>query len=100
MQVEAPNDSLNNVRGFINVEGETVPISIDNVLLRGCHLRNCKEAICVAIYVGSDTKVIQNSAKFSAKKSNLMALIDEMVFGIFIGQIILSLVFSLFNILF
>lgn len=88
------------MKGFINIEGETVPISIDNVLLRGCHLRNCKEVICVAIYVGSDTKVILNSAKFSGKKSRLMDLIDEMVFGIFIGQIILSFVFSLFNILF
>lgn len=68
--------------------------------MRGCHLRNCKEVICVAIYVGSDTRVIQNSAKFSAKKSQLMSLIDEMVFGIFIGQIVLSLVFGLFNILF
>jgi phospholipid-transporting ATPase len=56
--------------------------------------------MCVALYVGSDTKVILNSAKFSAKKSRLMSVIDEMVFGIFFGQIILCIVFSLFNILF
>jgi phospholipid-transporting ATPase len=42
IEMEAPNESLNNVKGFINIEGETVSISIDNVLLRGCHLRNCK----------------------------------------------------------
>jgi phospholipid-transporting ATPase len=54
----------------------------------------------VALYVGSNTKVILNSAKFNVKKSRLMGLIDEMVFGIFFGQIILCIIFSLFNILF
>ncbi len=83
----------------MNVEGETVPISADNVLLRGCNLRNCKEAICVALYVGSNTKVILNSAKFSGKKSRLMTEIDKMVLSIFIMQIILSLVFAIFNLL-
>ena len=56
----------------MKLDREEVPISIDNVLLRGCHLRNCKEAICVATYVGSNTKVILNSAKFNAKRSKLM----------------------------
>lgn len=83
----------------MNVEGQVTPITIDNVLLRGCNVRNCKEVICAALYVGSDTKVIKNGAKFSAKKSKLMAEIDKMVLSIFIGQIVLSLVMALFNIL-
>ena len=41
-----------------------------------------------------------NSAKFSAKKSRLMSLIDRMVLAIFVGQIILSFIFSFFNYLF
>jgi hypothetical protein len=40
-----------------------------------------------------------NSAKFSGKKSKLMADIDKMTLSIFIGQIILSLIMALFNIL-
>lgn len=74
-------------------------ISNENALLRGCNLRNCKEVICAALYVGSDTKVMKNGAKFSAKKSKLMAEIDKMVLSIFIAQIILSMVMALFNIL-
>jgi hypothetical protein len=40
-----------------------------------------------------------NSAKFSGKKSKLMVDIDKMTLSIFIGQIILSLIMALFNIL-
>ena len=75
-------------------------ISIDNVMLRGCYLRNCAEAICVALYVGSETKVILNSAKFNAKRSKLMGEIDKMVLGIFIWQLLIALVVSTFNALF
>ena len=75
-------------------------ISNENALLRGCFLRNCAEAICVCLYVGSETKVILNSAKFSAKKSKLMTEIDKMVISIFLWQIVISLVVSLFNTLF
>ncbi len=81
------------------MNGQLVSISNENVLLRGCTLRNCKEVICAALYVGSDTKVMKNGAKFSAKKSKLMAEIDKMTLSIFIGQIILSMVMALFNIL-
>lgn len=90
---------MHNVKGSINVNGQLVSISNENVLLRGCTLRNCKEVICAALYVGSDTKVMKNGAKFSAKKSKLMAEIDKMTLSIFIGQIILSMVMALFNIL-
>ena len=72
VEVEPPHVFLNKINGFMKLDREEVPISIDNVLLRGCHLRNCKEAICVATYVGSNTKVILNSAKFNAKRSKLM----------------------------
>ena len=63
-------------------------------------MRNCAEVICVALYVGSDTKVIINSAKFSAKKSKMMIEIDKMVMSIFIWQIMIALVVSIFNTLF
>jgi hypothetical protein len=67
--------------------------------LRGCNLRNFKEVICAVIYVDSATKLMLNSAKFSGKKSKLMAEIDKMSLSIFIGEIILSLIMTLFNIL-
>jgi hypothetical protein len=47
--------------------------------------------------VGSDTKVILNSAKFKNKKSNLMIKIDEIMVKIFVFQLILSLFLALLN---
>lgn len=63
-------------------------------------MKNCAEAICVAIYVGSDTKVRINSVNFEAKKSKMMIEIDKMVISIFIWQLLISLIVSLFNTLF
>lgn len=42
IECEAPTNSLNVIRGRLSGDNETVSFSIDNTLLRGCHLRNCK----------------------------------------------------------
>ena len=54
----------------------------------------------MALYVGSETKVILNSAQFNAKRSKLMGEIDKMVISIFVWQILIALVVSTFNTLF
>ncbi|CAG8454919.1 14684_t:CDS:2 [Funneliformis caledonium] len=37
------------------------PISINDVMLRGCVLRNTEWAICLVIFTGTDTKIMLNS---------------------------------------
>ncbi|CAI2167189.1 19988_t:CDS:2 [Funneliformis geosporum] len=37
------------------------PISINDVILRGCVLRNTEWAICLVIFTGTDTKIMLNS---------------------------------------
>ena len=42
IEMEPPHEYLNKTNGFFQFEREDVPISTDNILLRGCQLRNCK----------------------------------------------------------
>lgn len=55
------------------------------------------EVIAICCYTGSDTKLVLNSAKFEPKKSKLMSEVDKIVIEVFIWQIIIALVCSLFN---
>jgi hypothetical protein len=53
----------------------------------------------VALYVGSETKVILNSSNFNGKKSKLMIKIDKMILIVFIFQTVLSVVLALLKVL-
>ncbi|KXS19904.1 phospholipid-translocating P-type ATPase [Gonapodya prolifera JEL478] len=53
-----------------------VPVSktgfnLNNVLLRGCFLRNTGWVVGVVIYTGEDTKIIMNSGATPSKRSNI-----------------------------
>ncbi|KAL8950774.1 MAG: hypothetical protein Q9222_003206 [Ikaeria aurantiellina] len=47
------------------------PISINNLLLRGCSLRNTKWVLGVVIYTGRETKIMLNSGITPSKRSRI-----------------------------
>jgi phospholipid-translocating ATPase len=49
--------------------GSTHPLTIDNVLLRGCVVRNTPLAICLAVATGKETKIMLNSGATPSKQS-------------------------------
>ena len=57
IECEAPNSSLYTFYGNISINDETIPLSIAQILLRGCSLRNTDWVIGIVIYCGHDTKV-------------------------------------------
>ncbi|KAJ3062518.1 hypothetical protein HK102_008743, partial [Quaeritorhiza haematococci] len=48
-----------------------IPIGINGILLRGCILRNTKWVIGLALYTGSDTKLMLNSGATPSKRSKI-----------------------------
>jgi magnesium-transporting ATPase (P-type) len=48
---------------------QTIPISINNLLLRGCTLRNTEWVIGIVVYTGVDTKLLLNSGATPSKRS-------------------------------
>jgi magnesium-transporting ATPase (P-type) len=49
---------------------------MENMLLRGCTLKNTEYATGIAIYVGSNTKIFKNAKKAPRKISALMRLMN------------------------
>lgn len=70
LQVEAelPNSNLHNFRGRVNIKrsdkdpGKVVPITMNQMLLRGCMLKNSHFVLGLVVYSGPETRIQMNSA--------------------------------------
>ena len=70
------------------------PTCIKNTFLRGCFLRNTEFIIGVVVYTGMETKIMKNLKKPFHKVSNIMRLMNNMLYSVFAFQFILISVFA------
>ena len=68
---ELPNASIYKFEGTYKHPDlpKEISLSADNLLLRGCKLRNTEYAYGITIFQGHDTKIMMNSAKAEYKFS-------------------------------
>lgn len=52
-------------------EDMTEPITIDNLLLRGCNLRNTEWVLGVIVFTGHDTKIMMNAGITPSKRARI-----------------------------
>jgi phospholipid-translocating P-type ATPase (flippase) len=60
-----------------------VALDQDNLLLRESVLRNCRWALGVVVYTGTDTKIVRNSRKAPSKQSNVDKVTNRIMTIIF-----------------
>lgn len=65
--------------------GRLTSCSIKNLMLRGCTLKNTSHCYGICVYVGADTKIFMNSKKSPRKVSNLMKLMNKMLYSVFVA---------------
>ena len=75
-------------------EGEPMaePISINNLLLRGCNLRNTDWVLGVVVFTGFDTKIMMNSGITPSKRSRIARELNWNVIYNFILLFLMCLV--------
>jgi phospholipid-translocating ATPase len=75
-------------------EGEQMaePISINNLLLRGCNLRNTDWILGVVVFTGFDTKIMMNSGITPSKRSRIARELNWNVIYNFIVLFLMCLV--------
>ena len=88
------NPSLDNWDGNVNSKDYNINCSIKNVLFRGSTLKNTDYVYGIVIYVGNDTKIMQNLKKPFKRISNMMKMMDNILNLIFAFQISLVLIFA------
>ncbi|KAF3901622.1 hypothetical protein ABW21_db0205711 [Orbilia brochopaga] len=98
IESEGPHANLYAYNGLVkwdqidpNSEDESVismtePISVKNLLLRGCSLRNTEWAIGLVIFTGSETKIMMNAGITPTKRSRIQR---ELNFNVLMNFIIL-----------
>lgn len=101
IESEPPQPNLYKYNGAIKWEQEmpngsremSEPISIDNVLLRGCNLRNTEWVLGVVIFTGHDTKIMMNAGITPSKRARIARELNFNVicnFGILGAMCLLS----------
>ncbi|XP_077157665.1 phospholipid-transporting ATPase VD-like [Paroedura picta] len=72
IECEAPNNDLNSFRGFLELENEErIGLNKENLLLRGCTVRNTEAVVGVVVYTGHETKAMLNNTGPRHKRSKL-----------------------------
>lgn len=73
------------------------PISINNMLLRGCSLRNTKWVIGAVLFTGPDTKIMLNAGETPTKRSKISRELNFSVICNFVLLFVICLLSGLFN---
>lgn len=73
------------------------PISINNMLLRGCSLRNTNWVIGVVLFTGPQTKIMLNAGETPSKKSKISRELNFSVICNFVLLFIICFISGLFN---
>jgi magnesium-transporting ATPase (P-type) len=68
-----------------------IPLNAENLLLRGCMLRNTEFVYGVVIFTGHNTKIMQNSSSGKYKFSALEILTSKSIFLILCLQVCFAL---------
>lgn len=90
--MEHPNNLIDSFSGVLDLgELGKEPISPNNILLRGCVLRNTEYIIGLVVNTGGDTKIMMSSTETVGKTSSLEALASTQI-----RRIILLLMFMAF----
>ncbi|KAL6566499.1 Phospholipid-transporting ATPase 3 [Orobanche gracilis] len=83
VQCEQPNNSLYTFTGNLVVDKQTLPLSPNQLVLRGCSLRNTEYIVGAVIFTGHETKVMMNSMKIPSKRSTLEKKLDKLILALF-----------------
>ncbi|KAI0980294.1 hypothetical protein GJ496_009437 [Pomphorhynchus laevis] len=81
---DPPNNNLNKFEGNLYYKGELYPLNNDNILLRGCRVRNTRWCFGIVVYAGSDTKLIKNSGKPPYKQTAIDKILNSLIIKIFV----------------
>ncbi|KAL0888990.1 hypothetical protein Bca101_012973 [Brassica carinata] len=92
IQCEQPNNSLYTFTGNLVVQKQTLPLSPDQLLLRGCSLRNTEYIVGAVVFTGHETKVMMNAMNAPSKRSTLEKKLDKLIITIFCVLITMCLI--------
>ena len=97
VELEKPNTNLYSFVGSIKIgspgKREKVhPLDINNILLRGCFIRNTEWVIGLIVYTGKDCKLMMNSGITPSKRSRIERLMNPQIIVNFFWLFVICLI--------
>ncbi|PBP16371.1 p-type ATPase, partial [Diplocarpon rosae] len=90
--IEDPNLDLYNFDGRVTVEGETLPLTTNEVIFRGSTLRNTAQAVGIVVNTGEECKIRMNANKNPRTKAPaIQVMTNKIVIMLVVFVIILAL---------
>uniref|UniRef100_A0A6Q2X9X6 Phospholipid-transporting ATPase n=1 Tax=Esox lucius TaxID=8010 RepID=A0A6Q2X9X6_ESOLU len=86
---EEPNNRLDKFTGTMHWRRDRFPLNLDNMILRGCRVRNTDVCHGLVIFAGADTKIMRNGGKTRFKRTKIDELMNYMVYTIFVMLVLL-----------
>ncbi|XP_070599782.1 phospholipid-transporting ATPase ID-like isoform X4 [Erythrolamprus reginae] len=97
IRCEAPNNRLGRFLGTLFFRKEKYSLDNDQLLLRGCSIRNTDWCFGLVIFAGPDTKLMQNSGKTILKRTTIDRLMNYLVLVIFLFLAVMCLIMAIGN---
>ncbi|CAG8621678.1 26876_t:CDS:2 [Dentiscutata erythropus] len=84
LHAEGPDDDLYNFNGCLKFNDKTLPLTNNQILLRGTILRNTPEVYGLVIFTGEETKLRMNASKnIRTKAPNIQKIMNRVIIIIF-----------------
>ena len=102
VQCEMPNNRLSTFEGRLILKGpdgqdQTIPLSAQNIGLRGARLRNTDFIFGICVYAGVDTKIFRNLSKTRLKFSTAETKLNRLLILVFLYNAIILVVSIIFG---
>ncbi|KAF7708227.1 phospholipid-transporting ATPase ID isoform X2 [Silurus meridionalis] len=94
---EPPNNKLDRFCGTLYWRDCKYALTNQNMLLRGCVLRNTESCYGLVIFAGPDTKLMQNSGRTKFKRTSIDRLMNTLVLWIFGFLVCMGIILAIGN---
>ncbi|XP_065430435.1 phospholipid-transporting ATPase ID isoform X2 [Chrysemys picta bellii] len=94
---EPPNNKLDKFGGTLYWKESKYQLSNQNMLLRGCMLRNTEWCFGLVVFAGPDTKLMQNSGRTKFKRTSIDRLMNTLVLWIFGFLVCMGVILAIGN---